>query len=137
MRETACFETRLHEILLVGVFLRAVAVGALGLGCVLLGWPWSAIGAAVLAFAALTAVVAAWRWERTRVVVTTDSLYLSHGTVRRRESAVRLDRVGKLEIEQTLLGRLLGYGTLIAGDLEIPYVPQPRQLYGLVVRLGA
>jgi hypothetical protein len=33
-----------------------------------------------------------------------------------------------VEIEQGLLGRLLGYGTVVAGDLEITHVPEPRRL---------
>jgi hypothetical protein len=45
---------------------------------------------------------------------------------------VRLERVGAVEVEQSLAGRVLGYGTLIAGPLEITYVPQPRSGYGLV-----
>jgi hypothetical protein len=45
---------------------------------------------------------------------------------------VRLERVGAVEVDQSLLGRMLGYGTLSAGPLEITYVPQPRSAYGLV-----
>jgi hypothetical protein len=41
---------------------------------------------------------------------------------------VRFARVGPVEVEQSLAGRLLGYGTLIAGDLEVPYVPDPRRV---------
>jgi hypothetical protein len=33
-----------------------------------------------------------------------------------------------VEIEQSLLGRLLGYGTIVAGELEITHVPQPHRL---------
>jgi hypothetical protein len=36
---------------------------------------------------------------------------------------VRLAR-GTLAVEEDVLGRALGYGTLIAGELEIPYVPR-------------
>ena len=54
------------------------------------------------------------------------------GTLRRRIAAVRLERVGAVEVDQSLVGRLLGYGTLVAGPLEITYVPQPRSLHGLV-----
>ena len=61
--------------------------------------------------------VAVWRWHRTTIVVTTEKLFVVHGTVRRRAAAVRLTRVGAIELEQTLLGRLLGYGTLCAGEL--------------------
>jgi hypothetical protein len=45
--------------------------------------------------------------------------------------------VGAVEIEQGIVGRLLGYGTILAGELEIEYVPEPRRVYGLVERLSA
>jgi hypothetical protein len=34
-------------------------------------------------------------------------------------------------MEQSGLGRMLGYGTVIAGELEIPYVPDPRRVCSL------
>jgi hypothetical protein len=34
-------------------------------------------------------------------------------------------------MEQSVLGRMLGYGTVIAGELEIPYVPNPRRVCSL------
>ena len=37
-----------------------------------------------------------------------------------------------VEVEQSLIGRALGYGTVVAGDLEIPHVPQPRDVYRLL-----
>jgi hypothetical protein len=45
---------------------------------------------------------------------------------------VPLDRIGVVEVDQTLSGRLLGYGTLVAGELEIPYVPRPREVARLL-----
>lgn len=75
--------------------------------------------------------------ERTRVVITTEKLFIVHGTLRRRAAAVRLARLGAVEIEQSLTGRLLGYGTIVAGELEIEFVPEPRRVYGLVERLSA
>jgi PH (Pleckstrin Homology) domain-containing protein len=56
--------------------------------------------------------------------------------LRRHAAAVRLNRVGTVELEQSLTGRLLGYGTVVAGELEIAYVPQPRRVVGLVGRLA-
>ena len=116
---------------------RSVAVGTVGFVAFALGWPFMLAGPALLGFGAVTAAVAAWRWERTKVVVTTEKLFVVHGTLRRRAAAVRLARVSAIEVEQGVLGRLLGYGTLVAGDLEIPYVPQPRHAATLVARLGA
>jgi hypothetical protein len=49
---------------------------------------------------------------------------------------VRLRSVENLELEQTMAGRLLGYGTLVAGPLEIDHVPEPRDVYRLVERLA-
>jgi membrane protein YdbS with pleckstrin-like domain len=118
-------------------FLRAAAVGAAGVGLLVLGWPFTAGAAPALAFAAASSLVAVWRWERTRIVVTTEMLLLVSGALRRRTRAVPLARIGVVEVEQTLAGRLLGYGTLVAGELEIAYVPKPRHVYGLVERVCA
>jgi uncharacterized membrane protein YdbT with pleckstrin-like domain len=82
--------------------------------------------------AALSATAAVWRWDRTHVVVTTDRLFIVHGVVRRRAASVQLTRIGAVEVDQSLLGRLFGYGTILAGELEIPGVARPRELLGLV-----
>jgi hypothetical protein len=70
------------------------------------------------------------------VVVTTDKLLVLDGTLRRRSAAVRLRAIENLELEQSLTGRVLGYGTLVAGPLEIEHLPQPRSVYRLVERLA-
>lgn len=127
---------RRHGIVLVRPLARsAVAAVAGGVG-VVAGWPFSPVGAGLLVVAAVAATAAVWRWDRTQVVLTTEKLFVVHGVVRRRAAAVRLERVGAVEIDQSLLGRLLGYGTLVAGDLEISYVAEPREVYGLVERLS-
>src|SRR5919204_195245 len=75
---------------------------------------------------------AVWRWERTRVLVTTEKLVVVHGTLKRRTTALRLERIGAIEVEQGVVARVFGYGTLVAGPLSISHVPQPRQVYALV-----
>ena len=72
----------------------------------------------------------------TVVSVGATALVARHYGANRRAAAVRLSRLGAVEIEQSLVGRLLGYGTIVAGDLEIDYVPEPRRVYGLVERLS-
>jgi uncharacterized membrane protein YdbT with pleckstrin-like domain len=134
--ERVCLEQRRHGIVLLGSFVRAGVLVLWGMSGVVIGWPISALGVVLLAGAAGIAVRAVWKWERTHVVVTTEKLFVVHGTLRRRAAAVRLARVGAIELEQSLLGRALGYGTLIAGDLEIPYVREPRRVCGLVTRLA-
>lgn len=89
-------------------------------------------GAVLLVAAAAVALRAVWRWERTRIVVSDERLVVAHGTLRRRLATVPLTRVGAVEVDQPLLGRVLGYGTLVAGDLQVPYVPSPRDVVRLV-----
>jgi membrane protein YdbS with pleckstrin-like domain len=134
--ERVYLETRRHGIVLLRAFVRSFALLAAGIGLLLLGWPFSILGAALMVVAAFLAVFAVWRWDRTLVVVTTDKLFVVHGILRRRAAAVHLARVGAVEVEQSLLGRLLGYGTVCAGELEIDYVPAPREVYGLVAQLS-
>ena len=78
-----------------------------------------------------------WRWDRTHVVVTTEKLFVVEGTLRRRMEAVPLRSLESLGLRQSLTGRLLGYGTLVAGPLEVRYVPDPRRVFSLVERLAA
>jgi len=128
VNEEVYIEERRHGVVLVGSFLRAFALAAPGVLAVVIGWPATIPGAVLLGVAAAIVLRAVWRWERTLVVLTTEKLFVVHGTVRRRAAAVRLARVGPVEIEQGLLGRLLGYGTIVAGDLEITHVPRPARI---------
>ena len=127
-------DVRRHGIVLVRPLGRALVLALLGAAALLGGWPVSAVGAALLLVAAAGAIAAVWRWHRTRVVLTTDMLFVVHGTLRRRAAAVRLAKVQTVEIEQTLFGRLLGYGTIVAGDLEISCVASPAEVHGLLNR---
>jgi len=127
--ETVRFEARPHLAALVRPLLRSVFLALLG--GVLVGLAPPALGVAgalLLALAALFALAAVLRWDRTLLVVTTEKLLVVYGVASRRAAAVRLARVGPVEVEQGILGRLLGYGTVIAGDLEVPYVPDPRRV---------
>jgi uncharacterized membrane protein YdbT with pleckstrin-like domain len=132
--ERVVVDARRHGIVLVQPLLRAAALAALGAAAVVAGWPFSPVGGALLLLAAVGAVAAVLRWDRTHVVLTTDKLFVVHGILRRRAAAVRLDRVA-LELEQSLLGRVLGYGTIVAGELEIRYVPEAPRIAGLATRL--
>ena len=132
LHERIYLDSRRHGVVLVPVLLRAFLIAGAGGFLFSLAWPVPLAGAALVVVAALLALRAVWRWERTHVIMTDDRLALVRGTLRRRTAAVRLERVGAVEVDQSLFGRALGYGTLIAGPLEITYVPQPRSVYGLV-----
>jgi uncharacterized membrane protein YdbT with pleckstrin-like domain len=136
-RERVYLDSRRHGVVLVPSLARAFLIAAVGGFLVSVPAPFSLAGAAVVAVAALIAFRAVWRWEQTRVVVTEEALAVVYGTLRRRAAAVRLERVGPVEIDQSLAGRVFGYGTVTAGPLEITHVPQPRSVYGLVESLSA
>jgi len=136
-QERVCLDVRKHGVVLLRPLSRALVLAGLGGAAFLLGWPVSVAGATLLAAAAVLALAAVWRWDRTHVVLTTEKLFVVHGVLRKRAAAVRLARLGTVELEQSLLGRMLGYGTLVAGELEIPWVAEPREVYGLVERLLA
>jgi uncharacterized membrane protein YdbT with pleckstrin-like domain len=116
---------RRHAIVLARPFSKAIVLAGLGAAILLQGWRLSPAGAALVVLGALVATRAVWRWERTRVVVAGGQLAVVYGTLRRRTAAAR---IGAIEIEQSMLGRLLGYGTVVAGELEIPFVARPRDL---------
>jgi uncharacterized membrane protein YdbT with pleckstrin-like domain len=133
--EHVYLDSRRHGIVLSPALARSFLLAAVGGFLFALRSPLPLVGAALVMTAALLALRSVWRWERTHVVMTDEQLALVHGTIwRRRTSGVRLERVGAVEVDQSLLGRLLGYATLRAGPLEITHVPQPRSAYGLVAR---
>jgi uncharacterized membrane protein YdbT with pleckstrin-like domain len=114
-----------------------VLLAAAGILLLTLPWPLSVAGAALLVVAAVKALVAVLRWDRTRFVVTTEKVFLVRGVTHRRASAVMIRSIRLVALDQTLPGRLLGYGTLQAGPLEVDYVPDPRRVRDLVERLAA
>jgi uncharacterized membrane protein YdbT with pleckstrin-like domain len=135
-QEQVFVDSRRHGIVLARPLSRALVLAALGAAAFAVGWPLSLAGAALLVIAAGVATLAVWRWDRTHVVLTTEKLFVVHGTLRRRAAAVQLAKLGAVEVEQSLPGRLLGYGTIVAGELEIDCVPRADELCGLVQKLA-
>ena len=134
--EEVCFDARRHGVVLARPLAQGAVLALLGAALLAQSWPLPVPGAALVVLASAVVLRAVWRWERTRLVVTTEKVCVLDGTLRRRSSAVRLRAVENLELEQSVAGRLLGYGTLVAGPLEIDHVPEPRRLYRLVERLA-
>ena len=134
--EEICFEARRHGVVLARPISQAAVLALTGAVLLAQPSPLPVAGAALVLIAAAVCLRAVWRWERTRVVVTTDKVCLVEGSLRRRSATVRLRAVETLDLEQSLAGRVLGYGTLVAGSLEIDHVPEPRNVYRLVERLA-
>ena len=129
-------DARPHGVALVRPLARPLLLAGVGAVLVIVGsglqWALALAGAVGLALAFLLSLRAVWRWDRTRLVLTTEKLYVVYGLARRRAAAVRLSRVPALEFEQGIAGRVFGYGTLVAGDFEVPYVPEAGRVRKLL-----
>ena len=134
--EEVCLEARRHGIVLTAPLVWAIVIAGAGGVLTTARWPLSVAGAILVGLSAFVALRAVWRWERTKVVVTTDKVFVVNGTWRRRARAVRLAAVEAVELEQTLVGQLLGYGTLVVGPLALDHVSKPKSVYRLLERLA-
>jgi uncharacterized membrane protein YdbT with pleckstrin-like domain len=113
-----------HAIVLAKPLLRSVVLALAGAACFLAPWkPAAIVGAVLLALAAVQAVLAVARWDRTHLVVTGSALVVERGFLRRSTRSVSLNGT-VFEVERSLLGRILGYGTVVAGELKIECVPR-------------
>jgi uncharacterized membrane protein YdbT with pleckstrin-like domain len=133
--EEVRLDARPHGVALVQPLLRPLALVGAGAVLVFVGteyWIAGIAGAALLVLGALLALRAVLRWDRTRLLLTSEKLTVAYGVARRRSASVALAHAPALEFEQGVLGRLFGYGTLVAGDFEVPYVPDARRIRRLV-----
>jgi uncharacterized membrane protein YdbT with pleckstrin-like domain len=133
--EKVRLDARPHGVALVRPLLRPLALAGAGVLLVAVGreyWIAGVFGAVLLLGAALLAFRAVLRWDRTRLLLTSDRLTVVYGVARRRSATVALAHAPALELEQGILGRLFGYGTLVVGDFEVPYVPDARRIRRLV-----
>ena len=67
----------------------------------------------VLGLAALASAIEAWfmRWT-TEIAVTDKRIIYKRGFIRRRTVEMNMDKVATVDVEQSILGRLLDYGSI-------------------------
>jgi uncharacterized membrane protein YdbT with pleckstrin-like domain len=119
------FHAHRHGIVLARPLLCSLVLTAAGAACFLAPWiPLRIAGAVLVGLAALSAVIAVARWDRTHLVLNGDGLSVVHGVLRRSSASVVFEPGKVVEVERSLLGRVLGYGTVVAGELEIDGVPK-------------
>lgn len=115
--EEVVYEARPHWIVLarpVSVLVALVAV----LVAVVIAFPGAPVAVAEV-LAALAVLGALWlaarlvRWRHTIVAVTTLRVLERSGVLSRRGEEIRLDRVAELSYHQSLLGMLLGAGSVV------------------------
>jgi uncharacterized membrane protein YdbT with pleckstrin-like domain len=136
--ERVFLTARCHGIVLVRPLARSAVFLAIGIALFKLpGVVAGGLGALLITAAALLVLRAVWAWERTRFVVTTEKVYVVNGTLHRRARAVRLQSVDAVEVDQSLLGQLLGYGTIVVGPLAVGNIAEPKEVCRLVERLAS
>jgi len=113
-----------EQVVLVGrlswiVYHRAIALALLGIILVVLeriysGRDWLVIGtAALFGAAALISALQAWflRWT-TEIAVTNRRIIYKRGLITRHTAEMNMDKVASVDVDQSLLGRLLNYGSV-------------------------
>lgn len=137
--ERVVWTRRPHVIWLVlgiieGVIVALVAftIGFWGLsnGWLFVGVPAFLVAAAGTAFVGYRFA----HWVNTRYVITTEELYEKRGVISRDVTQFRLDRIQNTTMQQSVLGRVFGYGDLTvytagSGDPELTFsqVPDPSE----------
>jgi uncharacterized membrane protein YdbT with pleckstrin-like domain len=136
--EEVYLDARLHGAVLARPIARSSILLLLGIGALLVPFaPAAVLGAFLIAVGAIFTVRAVWQWERTRLVVTTEKIYLLNGTLHRQAKAVRLQKVDAVEVDQSLVGQLFGYGTVVVGPLKVGHIAHPSDVCRLVERLAS
>jgi uncharacterized membrane protein YdbT with pleckstrin-like domain len=111
--ETLAYSGRLHWIVYVpAVFLLLLALAALTRVDNSTGWLWLSI-AGLLAAAGVIMLFKAWfhRWT-TEIDVTDRRVVYKHGFINRHTVEMNMDKVESVDVDQSILGRLLDYGDI-------------------------
>lgn len=139
-RERQVISVHQHPVVLIGPVLLLL------IGLALAGWLSSSV-----AHGNSTAILVTWvawgvlvlyvlrqmaAWSATYFAVTNERMLILRGVFIRRVSTMPLGRATDISFRRSIMGRLIGYGTLIAetsGQRQpfqyIRYVPYPEQLY--------
>jgi len=113
-----------EQVVLVGrlswiVYHRAIALALLGIILVVLeriysGPGWLVIGTgALFGAAALISALQSWflRWT-TEIAVTNKRIIYKRGLITRHTAEMNMDKVASVDVDQSLFGRLLNYGSV-------------------------
>jgi len=122
--ETIIYETRLHWIMLIGPVLLGLLFGLTGVGMFVLSaratddksaahQPLIVLGAAFFAVALIFIARGIVMRNATEMTVTNKRVFVKVGLAARRTIELLLSRVESIGVEESVMGRMLGYGTVI------------------------
>jgi membrane protein YdbS with pleckstrin-like domain len=142
--ERIVYRARLHWT----IFLKAILAALLGVALAIVLWMYQPnywyLGAVLVGVGLLLAIPPLIRYTSTEFAVTNKRLLSKVGFVERESDETLLSKVEAVAVDQGVLGRLLGFGTLtITGtggtDEAFPRIARPlefrRQIQGQVVAL--
>lgn len=123
--EAIQYQTKLHWIVMLRHLASAVFFALLGVLVLVARWaaPKSSPPAKpmylaflfCLAIAAVLAAVGSFKRKATEMAVTNKRVIVKMGIAERRTLEILLSRIESVAVDETALGRLLGYGTVIVG----------------------
>jgi len=112
--EELVFRTGLHWSVLVGPVILALAVAAGGVACLIQkDMDFLYAGAALLIVAAAIAAFAVAKRNAVEIAVTNRRVIIKTGMVSRRSLEIMLAKVESIGIDEPVMGRMLGYGTVV------------------------
>ncbi|MEM9170298.1 MAG: PH domain-containing protein [Pseudomonadota bacterium] len=99
-----------------------------------LGWQLAAGAAAVGSMILLAHMVVLWTTE---IVVTTYRFVFKQGLIARTTQEVSLNKIEEINLDQSIWGRLLGYGQLVmrgtgVGVIELPAIDNPIRVRQII-----
>ena len=104
--ENVTYRARLHRI----VYLFPVCVIIVAIAVAIAGGPWIALGVGLIG---LVLLVPPWiRSISSEFVVTNKRVLIKVGLIRRHSLELLLQKVEGIGVDQSVLGRVLGYGTI-------------------------
>ena len=84
-------------------------------------WDWVAV---ILAVIALFLLVPEWfTWWTTEIAVTNRRIIFKQGFIRRSTMEMHMDKVESVDVEQSIMGRLLNYGTVSVRGVGTGFEP--------------
>ncbi|MFZ0730353.1 MAG: PH domain-containing protein [Methylovirgula sp.] len=102
---------------------------------------WAIALILVIVFALLTLIFAAHAWWQsftTEIAVTTARVIYKTGFIKRHTAEMNMDKVESVDVDQSLLGRILGYGTVDirgtgASIEQLEFIAHPLELRNAIM----
>ena len=131
--EAVTYRAHLHWV----IYLRAVVIAVFGIAFVAAGFVWPSVnGLAVIGAVLLVVAAVVWiaQWVKARTsefAITNKRVIIKVGLVRRDTLELLLTKVESIGVDQTVMGRVIGYGSIVVvgtGGTREPFKDIARPL---------